>query len=171
MSLVARNYTAVAANLAAGNLPIINASAQHRVILFNNSATDPATNINTDSTIANIKTTATAADELASSLGGSNYVYSSTFYNSGQPLSSMTWARSSNVWTMGCANPAWTTAGSAFNPAYAVFGYWPSGTPADTACYGEVTWNFSSGAAIIGGGGTYTLSISGSGLLTLTGTG
>jgi len=176
MALTAHNWTSVAGQMAAGSLPLISASIQHRVILFTTPTADPDTNVNTDSTIAAVKTTMGSANELATGLGGSNYTKNASFYLSGQALASVTWGQSTTYWGLSCANPAWTNASSLFNPAYAVFGYWPAGTPADSACLPTVWWNFNSGATVVGGGGTYTLAVSaftgvGTGLLTFAGTG
>lgn len=170
MALAAHVWTSAIANLANGTLPLTNAGSGYRVMAFDASAADPAVNVNTDATMADVKTTM-GAHEIGNGAGGSNYAQSGTVYNTGQALSSVTWTRSTNVWTFSAASPAWTTAGSGFAPAYAVFYYCPAGTPADSACLPVCWWNFLSGAAVPGAGGNYTLTVAASGICTITGTG
>lgn len=175
MALVARNWAGVSQYLANGTLSLISGSSQYRVLLFNGSATDPdASSINSASpTVASVKAVMGAANELqgAALVGTTGYTYSSSASASGQVLTGVTWTQSSNIWTLSCTSPSFGTAQTVFNPAYAVFIYCPPGTPADSACLPLVYWNLNGGTAVPGQGGTYVLTISGSGLLTLTTTG
>lgn len=81
----------------------------------------------------------------------------------GVALSGVTFTESGHVYTLTCTNPSWATA--TFAAAYALFIDTTPGSAATNPvlCY----WDF--GGTVTGGGGTYTLTISGSGLLTLTG--
>lgn len=71
-----------------------------------------------------------------------------------------------HVYTLTTAtNPAWTTAGAAFNPAYAVF--FDDIGATDATNFPICWWDF--GGAQLGTGGTYTLTIAATGILTVTG--
>ena len=103
--------------------------------------------------------------ECTSGLGGSNYVFNANSTSSGLAISSPTWTESGHVYTWTTAtNPSWTTAGSAFNPGFAVFFDAQGGTDATNlaVCW----WDF--GAAQPGTGGNYTLTINASGIFTAT---
>lgn len=81
----------------------------------------------------------------------------------GQALTSVALSASGHVYTLTCANPSWTTA--SFSAAYAVF---YDSTPGSAAtnpliCY----WDLGGTQTVTAS--TFTLTISGSGLLTLTG--
>lgn len=81
----------------------------------------------------------------------------------GVALASVTFTKSGHVYTLTCANPSWASA--SFAASHALF---IDTTPASAAanpvlCY----WDF--GGTITGGGGTFTLTVSGTGLVTMTG--
>ena len=104
--------------------------------------------------------------EMTTAQGGSSYVANANSTSSGLAISSPTYTESGHVYTWTSAtNPSWTTAGSAFNPCIAVFFDSQGGTDATNlaVCW----WDF--GASQAGTGGNYTLTISGSGILTVTG--
>jgi hypothetical protein len=82
-----------------------------------------------------------------------------------QTLTSTSFSLSSDVLTFTCANPSWTT--STFSSAYAVF--YDSVGGSDAADLIFVGWDFGGTVSVVAG--TFTLSISGSGLMTATGTG
>lgn len=135
-----------------------------RVILLTSATTGLSAISNTAVTMTDVKA-ATGFTELASSVGGSNYVQNANSHLSGQAITSPTWTRSSNVWTFTTAtNPTWTTAAAAFNPAYAVFFNDVGGTDATNfpVCY----WDF--GGAVVGNGGSWTLSIATGGIQTVS---
>lgn len=81
----------------------------------------------------------------------------------GQALTSVTFTASGHVYTLTCANPSWTT--STFSAAYAVFYDSTPGTAATNPliCYWDLGGTSSATA------GTFTLTIAGTGLLTITG--
>jgi hypothetical protein len=81
----------------------------------------------------------------------------------GVSLSGVTFTESGHVYTLTCTNPSWASA--SFAASHALF---LDSTPGSAAtnpviCY----WDF--GGTITGGGGTFTLTISGTGLVTITG--
>jgi hypothetical protein len=83
----------------------------------------------------------------------------------GQALTSVTYTPSGHVYTLSAANPAWTT--STVTASYALFYGVASVSPGNSTnaviCY----WDF--GGAASSTAGTFTLTISGSGLVTITG--
>lgn len=81
----------------------------------------------------------------------------------GQALTSVTLTKSGHVYTLTSANPSWTS--SSITASYALF---YDSTPGSNAtnpviCY----WDF--GGASVSSSGTFTLTVSGSGLVTFTG--
>ena len=134
-----------------------------RVILLTAATTGLAAAQDTMSTMTDVKAV-TGFTELATSVGGSNYTQNANSTSSGQALASPTWTRAGHVWTFDAADPVWTTAGAAFNPAYAVFFDSTGGTDATNLpiCW----WDF--GGAQLGTGGSYTLTIAATGIVTAT---
>jgi hypothetical protein len=143
-------------------------SDNFRVILGNGTYATLAAGLlavqDTAVTMTDVKAAAGWA-EPTSALGGSNYTFNANSTSSGLALVSPTWTISGHVYTFTTAtNPSWTTAGSAFNPGFAVF-FDSSGTTDatnDAICW----WDF--GAAQLGTGGNYTLTINASGIFTAT---
>ncbi len=135
-----------------------------RVILLTAATTGLAAAQDTMATMTDVKAV-TGFTELATSVGGSNYTQNANSHLSGQALTSPTWTRSGHVWTLTTAtNPVWTTAGSAFNPAYAVW-FDDIGTT-DATNFPICWWDF--GGAQLGTGGNYTLTIAATGIVTAT---
>jgi hypothetical protein len=95
--------------------------------------------------------------------GGALTEVSGTGYSI-QTLTSVTYATSGLVTTLSCASPAWT--GSTFSANYAAFYDYTAGGSSDTnglvICY----WDFGGSQSV--SGATFTLTISGSGLVTWT---
>lgn len=135
-----------------------------RVILASAATTGIAAARDTITTMTSLKAV-TGWTEITTALGGSNYTQNANSHLSGQALTSPTWTSSGHVWTWTTStNPVWTTAGAAFNPAYAIFFDDIGATDATNfpVCY----WDF--GGAQVGTGGNFTLSINASGLMTAT---
>jgi hypothetical protein len=134
-----------------------------RVILLTAATTGLAAAQDTMTTMTSVKAV-TGFTELATGVGGSNYTQNANSHLSGQAIAGSSWTRSGHVWTWTATNPVWTTAGSAFNPAYAVFFDDIGGTDATNfiVCW----WDF--GGAQLGTGGNYTLTIAGTGIVTAT---
>lgn len=95
--------------------------------------------------------------------GGALTEVSGTGYSI-QTLTSVNTSTSGLVTTLTCANPAWTS--STFTAAYAAFYDYTAGASSDTngilMCY----WDFGGSQSV--SGATFTLTISGSGLVTWT---
>jgi hypothetical protein len=134
-----------------------------RVILLTSATTGLAAAQDTMTTMTSVKAV-TGFTELATAVGSSNYTQNANSTSSGQAIAGSSWARAGHVWTWTATNPVWTTAGAAFNPAYAVFFTSTGGTDATNfiICW----WDF--GGAQLGTGGNYTLTIAGTGLVTAT---
>lgn len=83
----------------------------------------------------------------------------------GQALASVSFTQSGHVYTLTCANPAWSATGGALSAAYAVFFDSTPGTNATNPviCF----WDL--GGTQTATNAAFTLQISGSGLLTFTG--
>lgn len=81
----------------------------------------------------------------------------------GQALTSVTFVESGHVYTLGCANPSWTT--STFSAAFAVF---YDSTPG-TAATNPVICFWDLGGTQTVAGQTFGLTIAGTGLVTMTG--
>lgn len=114
-------------------------------------------------TMADVKA-ASGWAEPTSALGGSNYTYNANSHLSGLALAGLSWTESGHVYTWSATNPVWTTAGAAFNPGFAVFFDDQGGT--DLLNVPVCWWDF--GAAQLGTGGSYTLTIPGTGIFTAT---
>lgn len=156
-----------------GKMASVMGSDAMRVILCNGTysvvgagGSTPMTGIqDTAATMTAVKAL-TGWSEPTSALGGSNYTYNANSTTSGLALVSPTWTQSGHVWTFTTStNPSWTTAASAFNPCLAVFFDAQGGT--DATNIPIAFWDF--GAAQLGTGGNYTLTINASGILTATG--
>jgi hypothetical protein len=143
-------------------------SDSFRVILLNGTyATLSAGLVTIEDTAATMTDVKAASGyaEVTTALGGSNYTQNANSTSSGLAISSPTWTLAGHVYTWTTAtNPSWTTAGSAFNPGFAVFFDSQGGTDATNIpiCW----WDF--GAAQPGTGGNYTLQIAGTGIFTAT---
>lgn len=104
------------------------------------------------------------AHQFVSDVKGAGTEISGTGYSAGgQALSSVSLSDSGHVRTLTCANPSWTT--STISAAYAVFYDSTPGTDATNPviCYWDFGGTFSDTA------GTFTLTVNGSGLVTITG--
>ena len=137
-----------------------------RVILATSATTGIAAAQDTIVTVTDLKAV-TGWTEVANAAGGSNYAQNANSHLSGQSLTSPTWTESGHVWTFTTStNPVWTTAAAGFNPAYAIFLDDTGAT--DATNFPMCWWDF--GGAQLGTGGNYTLTISGTGILTATAT-
>lgn len=83
----------------------------------------------------------------------------------GQALASVTYTKSGHVYTLDSADPAWTS--SSVTAAYAVFYGVASSSPGDSTNAVIAYWDFGGNASSTSG--TFTLTISASGIVTLTG--
>ena len=110
-----------------------------------------------------VGTTQDTAQFLADVLAVGTEASGTGYTAGGQALASVTWTESGHVYTLGCANPSW--ASSTITAAYAVFYDATPGTNATDPllCY----WDF--GGNVSTTNGTFLLTVSGSGLLTITG--
>lgn len=104
---------------------------------------------NTHATMTNVKAAGTETTGTGYTAGG-------------QALTSVSLATSGAVTTLTCANPSWTTA--TITAAYAVFYDAAGGT--DATNYPICYWNLGGSQSTTAG--TFTLTVSGSGLLTVT---
>lgn len=148
----------------AGNKTVNMDTDPFRVMLLTATTTGIAAAQDTVITVTDLKAV-TGFTELATGVGSSNYTQNANSHLSGQALTSPTWASSGHVYTWTTStNPIWTTAGAAFNPAYAVF-YDDIGAT-DSTNFPVLWWDF--GGAQLGTGGNYTLTIAGTGLMTVT---
>lgn len=98
-------------------------------------------------------------------LGAGTEASGTGYTTGGQTLSSLSWTQSAHVYTWTFANPSWTTTGGSLAAAYAIFFDSTPGSNATNpvACY----WDF--GGTQTSANGTFTLTMNGSGLLTVTG--
>ncbi len=147
MAVTAHTYTKLAASLAAKNINLT--SDTLKVMLLS------AYTVGTTQDTAQFVSDVLAAP--ATEVSGTGYTAG------GATLSSVTFTESGHVYTLGCANPSW--ASSTITASYALF---YDSTPGSNAtnpvlCY----WDF--GGAQSDSSGTFTLTISGSGLITVTG--
>lgn len=134
-----------------------------RVILATSATTGIAAAQDTVETMTDLKAV-TGWTEVAAAAGGSNYAQNANSHLSGQALSGSSWTQSGHVWTWTATSPTWTTAASGFAPAYAIF--FDDIGATDATNYPVCWWDF--GGAQAGTGGNYTLTISGTGLITAT---
>jgi hypothetical protein len=135
-----------------------------RLILATSATTGLSAIQDTAATMVDVKA-ATGWAEVANAAGGSNYVQNANSHLSGVAISSPTWTRTGHVWTLTTVtNPSWTTAAAGFAPAFAVFFNDVGGT--DATNYPLCWWDF--GGAVAGNGGTWTLTIPGTGIQTVT---
>jgi hypothetical protein len=134
-----------------------------RVILATSATTGIAAARDTVTTMTSLKAV-TGWTEVANAAGGSNYTQNANSHLSGQSLAGSTWTAAGHVWTWTATNPAWTTAAAGFNPAYAIF--FDDIGATDATNFPVCWWDF--GGAQLGTGGTYTLTIAGTGLMTAT---
>jgi hypothetical protein len=88
--------------------------------------------------------------------GGSGYV------SGGQALAGVTFTEVGHTYVLTCTNPSWAAA--SFTAAYALF--FDSGPGSDATNPLINYWDF--GGNLTGGGGAFTLNISGTGLLVAT---
>lgn len=134
-----------------------------RVVLANSTTTGLTAAQDTMSTMTDVKAV-TGWTELTTGIGGSNYTFNANSTSSGQAIAGSSWTASGHVYTWTATNPAWTTAAAGFNPAYAVF--FTSSGGSDATNFIVCWWDF--GGAQLGTGGNYTLTISGTGIMTAT---
>lgn len=108
-------------------------------------------------TYANTHATMTTVKAAGTETSGTGYTAG------GVALTSVTASTSGFVTTLTCANPSWTTA--TFSAAHAVFYDAAGGT--DATNYPVAHWDLGGTQSVTAG--TFTLTISGTGLLTITG--
>jgi hypothetical protein len=127
------------------NTKLVNLSTDSlKVMLFS-----AYTFANTHATMTNVKAAGTETSGTGYTAGGA-------------ALSSVTLNTSGAVTTLDCADPQWTTA--TFTAAYAVFYDAQGGT--DATNYPICYWNLGGSQSVTSG--TFVLTVSGSGLLTIT---
>lgn len=135
-----------------------------RVLLATSATTGLAAAEDTIQFMSDVKAVA-GWTEVANAAGGSSYVFNANSTSSGLAIASPTFTISGDVYTLTSGtNPAWTTAAAGFAPAYAIFYDSTPGTDATNPALGY--WDL--GGAQAGGGGTWTLQLSGSGIITIT---
>ncbi len=162
MAVTANCFTKLVNSLAQGKVNFN--SDSFRVILATAATTGLLAAEDTIQYMSDVKAV-TGWTEVANAAGGSNYVQNANSTSSGLALTTPTWTQSGDVYTFTTAtNPAWTTAAAGFAPAYAIFFDATPGTDATNPaiCY----WDL--GGAQAGGGGTWTLQINASGLVTVS---
>lgn len=98
-------------------------------------------------------------------LGAGTETSGTGYTATGQALTSVTVSQSGHVQTLSCANPSWNATGGALSAAYAV---WFDSSPGSNAtnpviCY----WDL--GGTQTATNSTFALTVSGSGLVTFTG--
>lgn len=141
----------------------------HTYTKFNDSVAKKLVNLSTDTlkvmllSAYTVGSTQDSAQFVADVLAVATETSGTGYTAGGQALTSVTLTDSGHVTTLTCANPSWAT--STFNAAYAVFF---DSTPGSNAtnpviCY----WDF--GGTQSPSGAAFTLQISGSGLVTFTG--
>jgi hypothetical protein len=141
----------------------------HTYTMLTKSLADKLANLETDSLKAmllsayTVGTTQDTAQFLADVLAVATEASGTGYTAGGQALTSVTLTKSGHVYTLTCANPSWTS--STITASYVVF---YDSTPGSNAtdpviCY----WDF--GGASSSSSGTFTLTVSGSGLVTFTG--
>lgn len=162
MATTAHQFTKFFASLASKGVNV--GSDSWRVILATSATTGLAAAQDTVQFMSDVKAV-TGWAEVANAAGGSNYVQNANSTSSGQALSSVTWTESGHTYVLNCANPTWTTAGAGFAPAYAVFFDSSGGTDATNVALGWMDF----GGAQAGTGGSWTLTMAGSGLYVMTG--
>lgn len=144
MTVTAHTYTKLAASLGAKTMNLT--SDTLKVMLL--SAYTPGED--THQFVSDVKGAGTEASGTGYSAGGLT-------------LASVTFTESGHVYTLSCTSPAWTS--SSIAAAFAVFYDSTPGTDATNPvmCYWDLGGTQTSSA------GTFTLTISGSGLITVTG--
>lgn len=162
MAVTAHVFTKAADNLSQGRINF--ATHPFRAILLTAATTGLGAAQDTASSMADVKAV-TGFTELATGVGGSNYVQNANSTSSGVLLAGGTWSEAGHVYTYTATSPSWTTAGAAFNPAFLVL--FDANGGADATNYAVGWQDF--GGAQLGTGGTWTFTISASGLFTATG--
>ena len=149
MALTAHSYTKSGLSLAT-KLANLNNVDTLKVILL--SAYTVGTTQDTAQFVSDVLAVATEASGTGYTAGG-------------QALTSVTFTESGHVYTLTCANPSWNAAGGSLAAAYALFFDSSPGSNATNPvlCY----WDF--GGTQTATNGAFGLTISGSGLFTITG--
>ena len=139
----------------------------HTFTKFNDSLTNKLVNLSSDTLKVMLLSSYTAGQDthqfVSDVLGAGTEVTGTGYTAGGQALTSVSLSDSGHVRTLTCANPSWTS--STITAAYAVF---YDSTPGSNAtnpviCYWDFGGNFTDTS------GTFTLTINGSGLVTITG--
>ena len=115
-------------------------------------------------TIGSTQDTAQFEADVITAGVGTELTTANGYTAGGVSLSGVSFTKSGHVYTLTCTSPSWASA--SFAASHALF---LDSTPGSAATNPVICfWDF--GGTITGGGGTFTLTVSASGLLTMTGT-